>query len=116
MTYNFTMDDGIWEIIHKCIDAEKAEQVVLWLAERCRQKDLPFTDYQWKSLVNHICAMVMRSKSGEVIDIDVSLFDEVAEDSLALSQEVVAAIGGLGEEEKYLLSIHFEGVKANKSI
>lgn len=115
MAYNFTMDDGILEIIQNCIDSEKAGQVVLWLAQRCRQMNLPFTDYQWKSLVNHVCAMVMRSKQGEILDIDVSLFDEVGADSLALSQEVVAAIGGLGEAEKYLLSIHFEGVRANKS-
>lgn len=115
MEYNFEINEEIREIIDKCVDPEKAEAIILWLAQRCQEKNLPFTDYQWKSLVNHICAMVMRSKRGEVLELDISLFDEVSEDSLSLSQEVVTAIGGIGEAEKYLLSIHFEGVRLNAS-
>lgn len=113
MDFDFVMTEDLLEIIRKCPDPAKAEQVAGWLADRCREKGLPFTDYQWKSLVNHLCAMVGRSISGEVLDIDAELFDEVAQDSLDLSAEVVKAVGGIADEEKYLLSIHFEGVKEN---
>lgn len=111
--FDFNIDNDTNKIIEKSVDPEKTSEIVLWLAGRCREKSLPFTSYQWMSLVNHISAMIERSKNGGVLDIDVDLFDEVSEDSLSLSEEVVNAVGNIADEEKYLISIHFEGVKEN---
>ncbi len=114
MNSNFEINEDLQKMIMECADPHKAEEVMKELAESCQERKLIFTDYQWKSLVNHICAMIMRSISGETIDLDISLFDEVSEDSLNLSMDVVKAIGGrLADDEMYLLSIHFESVKEN---
>lgn len=112
MSFDFEINEDIRQIIEKCQNAAKAQEMALWLADRCRVDGISFTDYQWKSVVNHMAAMVNRSVSGDELEIDPELFDEVSEESLALSQEVVDAIGGIAGEEKYLLSIHFECVKA----
>lgn len=111
MSFDFEMNEEIRQIIEKCQKSEKAQEVVQWLADRCRKEGLCFTDYQWKSLVNHVAAMANRSVTKEGLEIDPELFDEVSAESLTLSQEVVDTIGGIAAEEKYLLSIHFECVR-----
>lgn len=113
MSFDFEINDDIRQIIEKCEKPQKAEEVLNWLAGRCRSEKLGFTDYQWKSLANHVAAMVNRSVTGEVLDIDAELFEDVNEDSLSLSQEVVDKVGGIADAEKFLLSIHFESVKEN---
>lgn len=113
MSFDFGVNEDIRQIIEKCEKPAKAQEMVQWLADRCRKEGISFVDYQWKSLVNHVAAMINRSVTKEALEIDLELFDEVSEESLALSREVVDEIGGIGDEEKYLLSIHFECVKEN---
>ncbi len=111
MSSDFKMGDDIHQIIQACKKPEKAQAVIEWLAERCRADGIPFEDYRWKSLVNHVCAMIDRSLTGEILDIDPELFRDVSADSIMLSKNIVDVVGGIADEEKYLLSIHFEGVK-----
>ncbi len=111
MSSEFKMGDDIRQIIQTCKKPEKAQAVIEWLAERCRTDGIPFEDYRWKSLVNHVCAMIDRSLTGEILDIDPELFRDVSADSIMLSKNIVDVVGGIADEEKYLLSIHFEGVK-----
>lgn len=113
MSYHFEMNKDILQIIDKCQNPQKLKGVLVWLADCCQRDEIPFTDYQWQSLSNHVAAMVDRSITGEVLDIDPELFTDVGEDSLILSKEVVERIGGVAEEETFLLSIHFEGAKEN---
>lgn len=111
MSSDLKMGDDIRQIIQACKKPEKAQAVIEWLAERCRSDGIPFEDYRWKSLVNHVCAMIDRSLTGEILDIDPELFQDVSADSIMLSKNIVDVVGGIADEEKYLLSIHFEGVK-----
>jgi len=111
MNFDFKTGDDIHSIIQACKKPEKAQAIIEWLAERCRTDGIPFEDYRWKSLVNHVCAMVDRSLTGEILDIDPELFRDVSADSIMLSKNIVDVVGGIADEEKYLLSIHFEGVK-----
>ena len=113
MKHEDTMGEDLRDILKKCLDPEKAEQVALWLKKRCEEEHIVFVSYAWKSLVNHITAMVNRSVTGETLDIDTEVFEDVPEDSLRLAQEVVNAVGKIQDEEKYLLSIHFESAKEN---
>ncbi|MGL5006083.1 MAG: transcriptional regulator [Plesiomonas sp.] len=72
-------------------------------------------DVQKQMLASHIKAMVRRSKTGEPLpDIDLSLFDEISEFSLARAKEVVALFDNLAFEEAHLLSVHFEVAKENE--
>ncbi|SET94833.1 hypothetical protein [Lacrimispora sphenoides] len=111
MSSEFKMGDDIRQIIQACKKPEKAQAVIEWLTERCRTDGIPFEDYRWKSLVNHVCAMIDRSLTGEILDIDPELFRDVSADSIMLSKNIVDVVGGIADEEKYLLSIHFEGIK-----
>ena len=113
MSCEFEMNKDIWQIIDKCQNPQKAGGVIAWLMERCQSDGILFTDYQWQSLSNHVAAMVDRSITGEVLDIDPELFTEVGEDSLILSREVAERIGGIADGEIFLLSVHFEGAKEN---
>lgn len=113
MEYNYPINEGVHLILQKCRLPDKAKTTVEWMAARLTEERLPFADYGWKSLVNHICAMVNRSVSGEVLDIDAELFDEVSQYSIQLSAEVVEHIGRIAMDEKYLLSMHFENARDN---
>ncbi|MBB3324739.1 glycine dehydrogenase [Atlantibacter sp. RC6] len=69
---------------------------------------------QEQMLTSHVRAMAHRSVTGEPLpEVDVSLFDEISAESMALAREVVAAFGNLPDEEAWLLSVHFEVAKDN---
>lgn len=64
------------------------------------------------SLVSHISAMVYRSLNKEYIQaLDKDLFNEVSRNSIELATQVCSMLDDLHEDEKYLLSIHFEAAK-----
>ncbi|EEQ02666.1 PRD domain protein [Yersinia rohdei ATCC 43380] len=69
---------------------------------------------QQQMLTSHIRAMVLRSITGEPLpEVDKSLFDEISEHSMEMSQRVVDKFANLPIEEAYLLSVHFEVAKDN---
>ena len=110
---NFEKNDGVLELLKKSVDAKKLKELLYLIDECCAQHGFTVEDYRLLSLANHVDAMIGRSVSQEKLDaIDASLFDEVSDDSLSLAQLIVDRIGGLQDDEKYLLSIHFEVAKA----
>lgn len=110
---NFEKNEGVLELLRKSVDEKKLRELLQLIDECCDQRGFSIEDYRLLSLANHVSAMIERSVSQEKLDpIDASLFDEVSDDSLSLAQLVVDTIGGLQQDEKYLLSIHFEVAKA----
>ncbi|QLK87472.1 transcriptional antiterminator [Arsenophonus endosymbiont of Aphis craccivora] len=72
------------------------------------------TDVQQQMLRSHVKAMVERAKTGESLpEVDVSLFEEISPESIALAEKVVNTLPGLAYEEAYLLSVHFEVARSN---
>ena len=110
--YNFETSEAIEEMMSASADRRKLEGVLQMVHERCAARGWNITDYRWQSLVNHVNAMISRSVSKEKLDeMDAGLFAEIGEDSLQLAQEVTERIGGIRDDEKYLLSVHFEAAK-----
>lgn len=72
------------------------------------------TDLQWTILINHVNEMIKRAQENEKVPtVDPEVFAEVSAEALDISKQVVEHIGNLPEDEKYLLSIHFETAKQN---
>ena len=94
-------------MIEESQNQEKLKQVIALVEER-------LTELQWTILINHLNEMLKRSQKGEKIPaVDRELFREVSKEAIAISDEVVRTIGDLGEDEMYVLSIHFETAKNN---
>lgn len=103
------------QIILKSDDEEKCREILNRLQLFITENEMQPTDVQWLSLVSHVSAMVDRSVNGEVIQgFHASLFSEVSHASIEMAEKVCGWITRLHEDEKYLLSIHFENIKNNK--
>lgn len=112
--YDFWITPEIEEMIASSESREKSEHILSFVSNRCKEENISFSDYQWQSLSNHLCAMVNRSITGELLtEIDTALFEEISEASISLALEVVRQLETLEEKEKYLLSVHFEVAKQN---
>lgn len=112
--YEFLVTPEIEGMIAACQSPEEAQRLLTFVSNRCKDEKITFSDYQWQSLSNHLCAMVDRSITGEVLtEIDTALFEEISEASISLAFEVVRQLKELEEKEKYLLSVHFEVAKQN---
>lgn len=110
--YSFETNTAVEEMIQKSVDEKRLSDALQFIHDECSRMEISITDYRWQSLVNHVSAMLSRSKSGERLDaMDASIFAEIGEDSLRLAREVVLLIGNIQEDEKYLLSVHFEAAK-----
>lgn len=84
-----------------------------WLAEH----QIVQNDVQKLMLYSHIKSMVQRAKTLEQLpELDLTLFDQLSEESLALAQKTVNLFDNLPIEEAYLLAIHYDVAKANESI
>lgn len=72
------------------------------------------TESQWLSFVSHASGMVYRSINNETIPtIEAEMFSEVSQESIEMASAICKQIGNLADDEKYLLSIHFEAAKLN---
>ncbi|MGL4858798.1 MAG: transcriptional antiterminator [Enterobacteriaceae bacterium] len=90
------------------------EQLLAIIAGWLADEDAWTTEVQQQMLASHVKAMVVRSRTGEPLpEVDVSLFDEISDESKALSQRVVDMLPGLAWEEMLLLSVHFEIARSN---
>lgn len=65
-------------------------------------------------LIFYVWVMVYWLISGELLlEVDVSLFEEIFEDLMMLVCEVVVQFGNLFDEEVWLFFVYFEVVKDN---
>ena len=105
----------VFKMLEHNLDIDEVTQKLLAvITDWLKQEDCYTTDVQQQMLESHLRAMVARAKTGEALpEVDISLFDEISQHSIALAQRVVDTLPGLAPEETYLLSVHFEVVRSN---
>ncbi|EPL6453698.1 MULTISPECIES: transcriptional antiterminator [Providencia] len=105
----------VFQMLEHDLDIDEVTQKLLAvITDWLKQEDCYTTDVQQQMLESHLRAMVARAKTGEALpEVDISLFDEISQHSIALAQRVVDTLPGLAPEETYLLSVHFEVVRSN---
>ena len=93
---------------------EVTQKLLVMITDRLSQEDCQTTEVQQQMLVSHLRAMVARAQTGEALpEVDISLFDEISEHSIALAQRAVDTLPGLAPEETLLLSVHFEVIRSD---
>lgn len=106
------MEDEKRELYEKSDDPHACKVIMDYVEILLQQENIQMTDVQKLALMSHVSAMVYRSKHKETIPaVDPSIFHEVSSESIAMASEVCHRLPGLNEDEKYLLSIHFESAK-----
>lgn len=101
----------VQEIIGKSADKEKCYALALFSKDLLENEGVFMSDIQWTAFVSHLSGMVFRSVHNAPIDaLDPGLFKEVSQKSITLAEVIVKKIQNLHDDEKYLLSIHFEAV------
>ncbi|WP_026581371.1 PRD domain-containing protein [Bacillus sp. J33] len=102
------------ELYEKSEEPQLCKEVMQFAVQLMSQENIKMTDAQLLSLLSHISAMIYRSKHKEEIQpVDASLFQEVSDGSIDMAKLVCGLISDLHDDEKYLLSIHFESAKMN---
>lgn len=102
-------------LVEKSGDVKTCERILQYTKTMMNEANIKMNDTQWLALVSHLSAMVYRSVKHELINsIDKTLFSEISSESIELSGRVCELLENLHEDEKYLLSIHFETAKMNK--
>lgn len=103
------------EIISTSEHQRELEALIDWLDKELSAANIQPTDLQWTILINHLNEMFRRSKEQDRIpEVDPEMFSEVSSVALNLADGVVKSIGNLPQDEKYVLSIHFETAKQNE--
>jgi PRD domain protein (TIGR03582 family) len=106
------MEVKMQELYQKSEDPQLCIDVMTFLNALLVQENIQMTDAQRLSLTSHISAMVYRSKHKESIQpIDKNIFQEVSNESIEMASRVCGLLPDLHDDEKYLLSIHFESAK-----
>lgn len=102
------------EIITTSEYQRELEALIDWLDAELSAANIEPTDLQWTILINHLNEMFRRSKEQERIpEVDPEMFSEVSAIALDIADGVVKRISNLPQDEKYVLSIHFETAKQN---
>ncbi len=102
------------EVISKSGDSDLCIDVLTYSKILLDVKKISMTEPQWLSFVSHIAGMVYRSTYKEAIPaIDKAIFNEVSQDSIEMASDICKQLSNLQDDEKYLLSIHFETAKLN---
>ncbi|WP_042471513.1 PRD domain-containing protein [Bacillus ndiopicus] len=102
------------KIIEKSGDAARCRELLAATKEIIAQAEVVMNETQWLSLASHLSAMLYRSINKEPIQpLDSTMFSEVSQESIKLAATVCGLLPDLHEDEKYLLSIHFEAAKIN---
>lgn len=85
--------------------------------KRCLQaRSIILNQTQLLGIASHVSGMIQRSISKNAIVVEnKDLFSEISEDNLELAASICHLINGLNDDEKYLLSIHFENVETEQS-
>lgn len=109
MSLNSNSED---DLIQKSGDPVLCRRILDGTKKLLADSEITMSEPQWLSLVSHISAMVYRSLNKEYIQpLDKNLFKEVSYESIELANQVCSLLEGLHEDEKYLISIHFEAAK-----
>lgn len=104
----------ITELMVKSGDLKACQKILEYAKDLLQKANIHMNETQWLSFVSHLSAMVYRSIHKEPIDpLDRDLFNEVSSESIELAAKVCLMLKNLHEDEKYLLSIHFETAKMN---
>lgn len=102
------------EIIEHSLYQEELKKIIEYTKEQLKGNDIEPNEIQWTVLINHLKEMIDRKKEeGSIPAVDSAMFSEVSSDSLLIAENIVQSIGNLSEDEKYILSIHFEAAKEN---
>lgn len=100
------------ELYQKSEDPSLCKVLMLFVDELLARAKIRMTDAEKLALLSHVSAMVYRSNHKEMIQaIDKTLFQEFSNESIEMASKVCGMIPDLHEDEKYLLSIHFEAAK-----
>ncbi|MCM0599161.1 PRD domain-containing protein [Periweissella fabalis] len=101
-------------IIDNSLSREELLIAIKFVEQCMAEKNIHATDLQWTILINHLDEMIKRQKEHTTIPhVDQVMFSEISAEALDIADKVVNHIGGLSEDEKYVLSIHFENAKLN---
>jgi PRD domain protein (TIGR03582 family) len=96
------------------LTAQLGEDMLTWIKALLGEKGITPNAVQEQMLESHVRAMAHRSVTGEPLpEVDISLFEEISQESMELAKEVVDKFGNLPVEEAWLLSVHFEVAKDN---
>lgn len=110
----FLVDKDVEDMIAGTKYPEETKQILRLALTEMEENNIEPNKTQVVVLANHLGDMIDRSKKHEkLMDVDVSLFDQVSPEALQIAQDVVDQISGLADSEKYVLSIHFETAKNN---
>lgn len=114
-----TFPKEIESIIEKSNYQEDLNKLINYTFSLIEKSGLHPTTIQEKVLINHLSEMVVRAKTGKLLEeIDPSIFNKVSSNSMKIAKNIVSYvtknIGKLAKSEKYVLSIHFETMKLNK--
>lgn len=102
------------EIIDKSGNPDLCKVVLSYSKSILVENNIVMTEVQWLSFVSHISGMVYRSTYKEALPpIEKEIFSEVSQDSIVLASIICQQMNHLQDDEKYLLSIHFEAAKLN---
>lgn len=102
----------IERLLERSGDAETCKELIQFTLELLEEQEIHLSDSQLLSLTSHLSAMVYRSINNEQLaPIDKVLFSEVSDESIELAAKICGRLKGLQDDEKYLLSIHFESAK-----
>ncbi len=100
------------ELYQKSEDPQMCKVLMIFMNELLTRAKIQMTDAQKLALLSHVSAMIYRSNHKEMIQaIDKTLFQEFSNESIEMASKVCGRIPDLHEDEKYLLSIHFEAAK-----
>ena len=102
------------EIIGKSGNQDLCIEVLTYSKTVLGTKKIIMTETQWLSFVSHVSGMVYRSINMEAIPtLEKEIFNEVSQDSIEMASDICKQLSNLHDDEKYLLSIHFETAKLN---
>ncbi len=108
------MEGKIQELHQKSEDPQLCKEMMEYVESQLSKENILMTDAQKLSLLSHVSAMVYRSRHQEMVQpVDKVLFQEVSKESIEMAGRVCGKLQNLHEDEKYLLSIHFETAKFN---
>lgn len=109
MNYNFESSERIEDILSKSKDQDKAIKAIERADQMAKDTGLKITGSKWEALANHVVAMVDRSITGDkLFGMDSQAFSAVSNRAMKMAEDLVEFIGNIEEDEKYLMSVHFQ--------
>lgn len=102
------------EIVRKSAEPNLCVKILDYSKRYLKDEKIMMTEPQWLSFVSHVSGMVYRSVNNEKIPaVEKEIFSEISKDSIKMASVICNQLSDLQDDEKYLLSIHFEAAKQN---